>query len=70
MQRDSNGGHKFPDIDPKWASCMCCKDTGIVGGGDTEFAYCKCISGTAAMLQDPWRVREANETRAKLGLAK
>ncbi len=70
MQRDSNGGHKIPDIDPNWPRCQCCKDHGIVGGDTYEFRYCLCPVGQelkrvdAAAMCD--RLGEANATRDKL----
>ncbi len=72
MQRDGAGGHKFPDIDPKWAQCMICKDSGLVGGDTIEFRYCLCPAGVKMKASDADSMTSslvsANETRAKLGI--
>ena len=61
---------KYPDTDPKWPQCMCCKDTGIVGGGDIEFKHCLCQAGRDMARQGRCidELQKANETRAKLGI--
>jgi len=58
MQRDSNGGHKIPDINPNWPACMCCSDTGIEGGElpphphAREYNYCGCPAGKKLRAAD------------------
>ncbi len=71
MKRDAQGNHVIPDIPPGTPDCLCCHDTGIVGGVEYEFRYCLCPTGAKMKQADVDSMcdglEEANETRAKGG---
>ena len=51
------------DVKP---NCMCCRDTGIVGGDSYPFAFCLCSAGSTRKEKEPEWVNEANKDRERL----
>ena len=51
-----------------WPACICCADTGLVGGDKHghEYRFCLCPAGECRKLTDPNAVREANDVWRKL----
>ena len=62
---------KYPDVPPGTPNCLCCHDTGLIGGdiappNDCPYKFCLCREGRALQRINPEAVDRANETRAKL----
>lgn len=69
MHRDARGNHVIPDPLPEgWPDCMCCGDSGIVGGDKHghEYRFCLCPAGGRRREQEPNVVAESNAVRDKL----
>jgi hypothetical protein len=71
MQRNANGVHIIPEIPPSTPDCLCCHDTGLVGGditppNDCPFKFCRCYKGQQLEFGDPWAADRANAERDKL----
>ena len=68
MRRNEAGAHVIPETDPTWPRCMCCADTGLVGGDKHghEYRFCLCPAGEAQKLAEPNAASEANDVWRKL----
>jgi hypothetical protein len=62
---------KVPEIPPGTPDCLCCHDTGLVGGditppNDCPFKFCLCPAGSRRYLLQPGDVDIANAERDRL----
>jgi hypothetical protein len=62
---------KYPDAPANSPDCLCCHDTGLVGGditppNDCPYSFCKCAKGRERSSMDPNAADWANMERDRL----